>query len=178
MANVSLRRATADDVDWLVELLNDEDTEPFLAPHRLTPERVLDDVERSSSEPGKFGRLIVEVDGERAGVMGFEERSEAHRIASLGGLAVHPGFRGRRLADEAARELQRYLVFELGYHRLELACYGFNARAIAHAERSGFVREGIKRKAYERDGTWQDAILFALVREDLEVARRSDTIQT
>lgn len=168
MANISLRRATADDVDWLVELLNDDDTGPFLAPHRLTRERVRADVERSTSEPAKFGRLIVEVDGERAGVMGFEERSEAHRIASLGGLAVHPGFRGRRIADEAARALQRYLVFELGYHRLELACYGFNERAIRHAERVGFVREGVKRKAYLRHGEWQDAVLFGLLREDLE----------
>lgn len=125
-------------------------------------------MERSSSEPGRFGRLIVEVDGERAGVMGFEERSEAHRIASLGGLAVHPGFRGRRIADEAARELQRYLVFDLGFHRLELACYGFNERAIRHAERVGFVREGVKRKAYLRHGEWQDAVLFGLLREDLE----------
>ena len=34
-------------------------------------------------EPERFGRLIVEVDGERAGVMGFEERSDSapHRPA-------------------------------------------------------------------------------------------------
>ncbi len=33
---------------------------------------------------------------------------------------------------------------------------------------SGFVREGVKRKAYLRHGEWQDAVLFALLREDLE----------
>jgi RimJ/RimL family protein N-acetyltransferase len=83
-------------------------------------------------------------------------------------LAVHPAFRGRRVADEAARAFQRYLVFELGFHRLELAVYGFNERAIAHTERAGFVREGVKRKAYLRHGEWQDAVQFGLVREDLE----------
>ncbi len=70
-------------------------------------------------------------------------------------------------AHEEVRLLQRYLLLELGYHRLELACYGFNERAIAHAERAGFVREGVKRKAYMRHGEWQDAVLFSLLQEDL-----------
>ncbi|HEY6963513.1 MAG TPA: GNAT family N-acetyltransferase [Gaiellaceae bacterium] len=167
MESVTLRRAGADDVDWLVELLNEDDTEPFLAPHRLDRDRIAADVERSRQEPEAFGRLIIEVDGERAGVMGFERRSEVHRIAHLGGLAVHPDFRGRRIADEAARLLQRHLLFDLGYHRLELACYGFNDRAIRHAERVGFVREGVKRRAYLRHGEWQDAVEFGLLREDV-----------
>ena len=58
--------------------------------------------------------------------------------------------------------------FDLGFHRLELAYYGFNDRAIRHSERVGFVREGVKRKAYLRHGEWQDAVLFSLLREDLD----------
>ena len=166
---IALRRAADGDVDWLVELLTGEETEPFLGGQRtFDRDGIAAEVERSQREPAKFGRLIIEVDGERAGVMGFEERSEPHRIAHLGGLAVHPAFRGRGVADEAARLLQRYLIFELGFHRLELACYGFNERAIRHSERVGFVKEGVKRRAYLRHGEWQDAVLFALLREDLE----------
>ncbi|MDX6477015.1 MAG: hypothetical protein QOH95_2526, partial [Gaiellaceae bacterium] len=114
------------------------------------------------------GRMIIELDGERAGTMGFDRASGVHRIAQLGGLAVHPDFRGRGIADEAARQLQRYLLLDLDFHRLELACYGFNERAIRHSERVGFVREGVKRRAYLRHGEWQDAVLFSLLREDLE----------
>lgn len=165
---IELRRATADDVEWLSELLQDDETEPFLAPRGNDRESVAAAVERSECEPQRFGRIVVEVDGERAGVMGYEERSEKHRIAHLGGLAIHPAFRGRGLADEAARLLQRYLFEELGFHRLELACYGFNDRAIRHAERVGFVREGVKRRAYFRHGEWQDAVEFGLLREDLD----------
>ena len=69
------------------------------------------------------------------------------------------------------RFLQRYLLGELGFHRLELACYGFNEAAIRHAERVGFVREGVKRRAYLRHGDWQDAVLFALLQEDLDASR-------
>ncbi|HEX2293188.1 MAG TPA: GNAT family protein, partial [Gaiellaceae bacterium] len=103
-----------------------------------------------------------------AGVMAFSLANRRNRIAQLGGLAVHPDFRGRRLSDEAARLFQRHLIFDLDFHRLQLECYGFNDRAIRHAERSGFVREGVKRKAYQRHGEWVDGVLFGLVREDLE----------
>ena len=168
-----LRRATADDVDFMLELSDHEDVEPFLRAIR-TRERdgVLEEVERSRAEPQKAGRFVIEVeeDGEwrRAGLMGFDVANERNRIANLGGLAVHPEFRGRRLADEAARLFQRHLLLDLGFHRLQLEIYGFNERAIQHAERSGFIREGTKRKAYQRHGEWVDGVLFGLVREDLD----------
>jgi RimJ/RimL family protein N-acetyltransferase len=167
--SVAIRRAEPEDVDFLVELNDHPEVDPFLAARRpRTREELLQLVERSRREPAAFGRMIVEVEGERAGVMGYERTNERSRIAHLGGLAIHPRFRGRRLADDAARLLQRYLFDELGYHRLELEIYGFNERAIAHAERSGFVREGVKRKAYLRDGEWVDGVCFALIAEDLE----------
>ena len=100
--------------------------------------------------------------------MGFDVANERSRIANLGGLAVDPEFRGRGLADEAARVLQRHLLVDLDYHRLQLEIYGFNERAIQHAERAGFIREGVKRKAYWRHEEWVDGVLFGLVQEDLE----------
>jgi RimJ/RimL family protein N-acetyltransferase len=166
---IAIRRAAPDDADFVVELLNHDDVDPFLGPRNPRDRAgVLDEIERSRREPDSFGRMIIEVDGERAGTMGFHQVNEQNRIAHLEVLAVHPSFRGRRIADEAARAFQRYLIFELGYHRIELAVYGFNERAIAHSERAGFVREGVKRKAYLRHGEWQDAVQFGLVREDLE----------
>jgi RimJ/RimL family protein N-acetyltransferase len=45
--------------------------------------------------------------------------------------------------------------------------YGFNERALRHAERAGWVREGVRRKAYWRNGEWVDGVLFGLVEEDL-----------
>ncbi len=166
---VAIRRAEPQDVDFLVELNEHPDVDPFLAVRRPRGrDALLEEVERSLRGPVAFGRMIVTVDGAPAGAMGYERANERSRIARLGGLAVHPDFRGRRLADEAARLLQRYLFEELGYHRLELEIYGFNERAIAHAERAGFVREGVKRKAYLRDGEWVDGVCFALIEEDLD----------
>jgi RimJ/RimL family protein N-acetyltransferase len=167
--NVSIRRATPDDVDFVAGLVTHEDVEPFLAAVRAKDrESLLEDVERSVREPEHFGVFVIEADGERAGTMSFEVSNRRSRIASIAGLAVHPSFRGQRIADEAARLFQRHLIRDLGYHRLQLEIYGFNERAIQHAERAGFVREGTRRKAYDRHGEWVDGVLFGLVAEDLD----------
>ena len=166
--SVTIRRARPDDVDFLVELTSHDDVDPFLSARRATtPDELLAEVERSAREPEDFGRFIVELDGVRAGVMGFEVANKRSRVAKLGGLAIHPDFRGRRVSDEAARLLQRHLMDDLGYHRLELEIYGFNERAMRHAERAGFVREGVKRKAYDRHGEWVDGVLYGLIPDDV-----------
>ena len=166
---ITLRRAEERDADFLVELLTDEDVDPFMAVVRPRDrDGVLAEIERSQAEPQEYGRFVIELDGEPAGLMGFEVANRRSRIANLGSLAVHPDFRGRHLADEAARLFQRHLLVDLGYHRLQLEIYGFNERAQRHAERAGFVREGVRRKAYDRHGEWVDGVIYGLVREDLE----------
>jgi RimJ/RimL family protein N-acetyltransferase/ketosteroid isomerase-like protein len=174
---VNVRRAEPGDVDFLAELLTHEDVEPFLAAVRPKDrESILAEIKRSQREPADFGVFVIEVDGARAGTMVFEVVNRRNRIAHLSGLAVHPEFRGRRLADEATRVFQRHLLLELGFHRLQLEVYGFNERAIAHAERVGFVREGVKRKAYRRHGSWVDGVIFGLLREDLGLAPGIDLL--
>jgi RimJ/RimL family protein N-acetyltransferase len=166
--HVRLRRAEPEDAGFVEALLADAEVEPFLAP--LEPGAIRGEIDRSLAEQDEFGRFLIEVEEQGewrpAGLVGFELRNRRCRIAFLQRLAVDPSFRGRRLADTAARLLQRHLLVDLGYHRLELEVYGFNERAIAHAERAGFVREGVKRRAYLHEGEWVDGVLFGLLRDD------------
>jgi len=175
--SVRLRRAERADVDFVTGLLAHEQVEPFLSVHRGRERTdVLARIERSQGEAASAGVFVIEADGRSAGVMGFETFSERSRIADLGGLALHPEFRGRGMAHEAARVFVRHLLLDLGFHRLQLEVYGFNERAVAHAERVGFVREGVKRRAYRRHGQWADGVLFALVREDLGLRPAVDVL--
>jgi RimJ/RimL family protein N-acetyltransferase/ketosteroid isomerase-like protein len=169
VSGVRLRRADRDDLDFLLELFDDDDVRPYLAAGKsFDRETIARELERQDEDPDAVGRFVVELDGERAGTLAFERLNVRSRIARLGGLAVHPSFRGRRLADEAARLFQRHLIFDLGYHRLEMTVYGFNERAQRHAERAGWIREGVKRKAYRRGDEWVDGVMYAVLREDLE----------
>jgi RimJ/RimL family protein N-acetyltransferase len=169
VSDVTLRRATPDDLDFLLDVFSDDDVRLFLAAgKRLDREALTEELVRQAEDPQAHGRFIVEVDGEPAGTLAFERLNVRSRIARLGGLAIHQRFRGRRLADEAARLFQQHLVFHLGYHRLEMVVYGFNERAQRHAERAGWVKEGVKRKAYLRGDEWVDGVMYAVIREDLE----------
>jgi RimJ/RimL family protein N-acetyltransferase len=163
-----LRRAGAEDIGFLVSLATHSEVQPFLAAVSAhTADDFRGELELAEQEPEYYGRFVIEVDGERAGAMAFSVANRRSRIANLYGLMIDPAFRGRGLADAAARVFSRHLLFDLGFHRLELECYGFNERAIRHAERI-YVREGVKRKAYRRNDEWVDGVLFALIREDLE----------
>ena len=167
--SVSIRPAADADLDFLVELYAAEDVRPFLAAAGSSDRDGVRD--KLAQDPDRGGVMVVELDGARAGGMVWELTNRRSGIVHVSGLAVHPGFRGRRLADEAARLFQRHLIHARGFHRIELEIYGFNERAQRHAERSGFVREGVKRKAYRRDDGWVDGVLYGLVAEDLEPPR-------
>ena len=174
---VRLRRAHAGDADWVSALASHEDVEPFMAavaPREV--EEIREAIARSEAEPTASGVFVIETDvepPERAGVVMFDLVSERSRIASLHGLMTDPEFRGRGLGTAATRVFARHLLFDLGLHRVQLECYGFNERAIRHFERAGFVREGAKRKAYWRHGEWVDGVLFGLVHEDLQAEAES-----
>ena len=112
--------------------------------------------------------FVIEVDGAAGRDDGVRAREPAQpdraprRARRPPGLPrARPRRRGRARCSSATCSL------DLGFHRLQLEVYGFNERAIAHAERVGFVREGVKRKAYWRHGEWVDGVIFGLLREDL-----------
>ena len=131
---VTIRRAQSADADFLVELVKHEDVEPFLAAVRAKGrDEILEEIDRSEREPDAFGVFLIEMDGARAGTMGFERSNRRSRIADLGGLAVHPDFRGRKVADTAARLFQRHRV-------AVLVLGGERAHAVAHEARR-FLRE-------------------------------------
>ena len=121
-----------DDVDFLPARGHD-DVEPFLPRARARPRGVRDEIERSLPsrrdrpvrDRGRRGRRV-----ETGGLDGIRRREQAQPDREPRRPRIHPDFRGRRLADDAARVFQRHLLFDLGFHRLQLEFYGFNERAI------------------------------------------------
>ena len=163
MSDVRLRRATPDDLDFLLDVFSDDDVRPFLAAGKRARPRGAGRRARAAGATirRRTAASSSRSTASRAGDARVRARQRAQQDRALGGLAVHPRFRGRRLADDAARLFQRHLIFDLGYHRLEMVVYGFNERAQRHAERAGWIKEGVKRKAYLRGDEWVDGVMYA-----------------
>jgi ribosomal protein S18 acetylase RimI-like enzyme len=77
------------------------------------------------------------------------------------GMGVHKDYRrkgiGTRLLE---RTVEKAKV--RGIERVELEVYASNIPAINLYEKSGFIREGVKRKARKLDGEYDDIVVMAL----------------
>jgi RimJ/RimL family protein N-acetyltransferase len=110
--------------------------------------------------------LAIEHDGVLVGGVRWVLVNRRSRIADVRTLMLDPAVRGRGLATEALRELAARLFEQRDVHRIEAEVYGFNRAAQRVFERAGFVREGLRRRAYDRAGGWQDGIRFGLLAEE------------
>jgi RimJ/RimL family protein N-acetyltransferase len=111
--------------------------------------------------------LVIEDEGAVVGGVRWMRINRRSRIAEIRTLMLDPAVRGRGLATGAVRELAARLFEERGMHRIEAEVYGFNTAAQRVFERAGFVREGVRRRAYDRAGGWQDGVFFGLLAEEL-----------
>ena len=164
--NVSIRRATTSDVDFLVGLVTHEEVEPFLAAvGSKERSEILADVERSEREPDAFGMFVIEVTLRAQGRCGSSSRTAGAGSPSWEGSPCTRTSAEARWPTEPRACSSASSTSSASIAQMEI--YGFNERAMAHAERAGFVREGVRRKAYWRNEQWVDGVLYGLVAEDL-----------
>jgi aminoglycoside 6'-N-acetyltransferase len=106
----------------------------------------------------------IEVDGEWAGVIMFEEvKDPDYKSASID-ITLSTAIQGGGFGTDALHTLIRYLINVRGHHRVTIDPAADNARAIHVYEKVGFKPVGIMR-AYERrgDGQWHDGLLMDLL---------------
>jgi RimJ/RimL family protein N-acetyltransferase len=70
---------------------------------------------------------------------------------------------GRGYGTEATRLMLEHAFTVLGLHRVALAVFEFNERAIRSYRSCGFVVEGRAREAIWRDGRWWDEITMSIL---------------
>jgi aminoglycoside 6'-N-acetyltransferase len=114
------------------------------------------------------GAFAIEVAGELAGWLGYDEELEPnYRHASLD-IALAPAFQDRGIGRRALRLAIGWLTGERGHHRLTIDPAAHNERAVHVYESVGFRPVGLMRR-YERgsDGSWHDGLLMELLAADL-----------
>jgi RimJ/RimL family protein N-acetyltransferase len=80
---------------------------------------------------------------------------------------------GRGYGTEATRLMLEHAFGTLNLHRVALAVFEFNERAIRAYRSCGFVVEGRARQAIWRDGQWWDEITMSVLDEEWRARRRN-----
>jgi [ribosomal protein S5]-alanine N-acetyltransferase len=91
-------------------------------------------------------------------------------VAQAGSIGYWVGapFARQGYMSAALRTLVPFGFGTLRLHRLEAACIPTNAASIGLLEKTGFKREGYARQYLCINGTWQDHLLYARLRDDAE----------
>lgn len=144
------------------------DSDPTLPRNaKRATERMREHAEKN--RPGSFPFDVVRLEDERTiGEGGLFDAFSQHRNAWL---AIGIGERelwGKGYGTDAVNILLRFAFQELNLHRVNLATFEYNARAIHAYEKIGFVHEGKIRKAMKRDGRRWDMIAMGILREEWE----------
>jgi RimJ/RimL family protein N-acetyltransferase len=156
---MTLRGAGPADIDRLLALARHPDVAATLATDAADGlVTALDD------DAGEL--LAIEHDGVVAGGVRWVLVNRRSRIAEIRALMLDPAARGHGLAVAAVRELAERLFRDRNVHRIEAEVYGFNEPALRVFERAGFARDGVRRRAYDRAGAWQDGVCFGLLADD------------
>jgi ribosomal-protein-alanine N-acetyltransferase len=89
-------------------------------------------------------------------------------VAQAGSIGYWVGapFAGKGYMTAAMHALAPFCFGTLRLHRLEAACIPSNTASIRLLERTGFQREGYARAYLCINGTWQDHLLYARLKDD------------
>ena len=162
---IVLRPLAADDADWLASVV----LQPEVA--RWWGSRPEDfDHHRAGfvSDAAENDAFAIEIDGALAGWLGvYEEDEPDYRHAGLD-IFLDPALHGAGHGPAALRLAARWLIEELGHHRLIIDPAAANERAIAVYASIGFRPVGIMR-GYERgaDMRWHDGLLMDMLADEL-----------
>lgn len=100
--------------------------------------------------------------------------SPRHRGWGIG-LLVLPEHRRTRAASSGLVLLIDYLFSTTATHRIEAATAATATPKNPSARPGGMSREGIARSAQWRDGRWNDVVIYAILREEWEAGRATQT---
>jgi ribosomal-protein-alanine N-acetyltransferase len=91
-------------------------------------------------------------------------------VAQAGSIGYWVGapFVRKGYMTAAVRALIPYSFTTLRLHRVEAACIPDNAASIRLLEKTGFKREGYARGYLCINGTWQDHLLYARLKDDVD----------
>lgn len=171
---VALRPFLAADAEPLYAAVRESLAEVAPWMPRLHAGLTLDDVrafiegDRAERAAGRaYSFAITDASGDEIlGGCGLTQVNAMHRFANMY-YWVRSSRTGRGVAPAAIRLLARFGFEQLGLQRVEIVVAVGNQASMRAAEKAGALREGLLRSRLSQHGQQRDAVMFALVPQDL-----------
>ncbi|CCC10174.1 unnamed protein product [Sordaria macrospora k-hell] len=113
-------------------------------------------------EPKPIGVLTLMAPG---------EEGLHHRNAMIG-IGITTGYRGKGYGGEAIDWVLDWGFVRMGLHRIWLAAFAYNERAVNLYKKLGFVEEGREREAVLYERRWWDIVRLGMLEGEWEALRK------
>jgi len=122
----------------------------------------------SLAKPDQMLLLMIETrEGKRpVGCCFIKNFHPVHRHAELEQMHIISECQNRGLGKDALGTVLHYLFLEMNLNRVWLITHAGNLKAIGLYLSLGFIKEGLLRQVHYRGGSYQDAVIMAVLRED------------
>jgi RimJ/RimL family protein N-acetyltransferase len=115
----------------------------------------------------RYLHLVMETEGTLVGAVVLRnEENLPSRSATFGIIIGDQAYLDRGYGTEASTLLLDYAFAILGYHKINLDFFEYNARARAMYEKLGFVIEGRRRENHWSRGRFWDDIIMGVTAEE------------
>ena len=165
---VVLRPIKASEADQFLQWLKNSEINKFLeadfSKFNLKKEKEFINRVRKSKTDVVFSIYVDS--GKLIGNTGFHGVDIRNSKASWGIVIGDKDCWGMGYGQEVIKLILKYCFNELKLNRVDLSVYDFNKRAHNCYVKSGFIKEGVKRKAIKRGGKYFDEIIMSMLKSD------------
>jgi L-amino acid N-acyltransferase YncA len=157
---ITVRAAAADDAEAICVIYNQgiEDRVATLETELRTPD------ERGAWMAARGPRhpvIVAETEGQVVGwgsLNSYNPRAAYQHVADFS-VYVKRGWRGKGVGHRLLERLIE-LARAIGYHKMMLSAFPWNAAGVALYERMGFCKVGVCREMGLLDGKWVDTVIM------------------
>ena len=129
-------------------------------------EHILPERNQKDNLPAGYG-IVVKGTDKVIGSVDFNHRHEDDVLEI--GYTLHPDYWGRGYVPEAALALIDLAFKDLGLHKIELTCFGYNVQSQRVSEKLGFTLEARIRDRKDAQGNRCDDLRYGLLKSEWEV---------
>lgn len=119
---------------------------------------------QQSLDPAKQYYAVMN-EGEFVGSVWMDEWDKINRSCRVG-IFIVPHAQRMGIGQEALGGFIRYLLEDVGIHRIWLLVIDDNKPAIGLYKKLGFKEEGRQKEAIFRGGKWHDYIMYSLLEDE------------